>query len=716
MDDPSTSPPGSVPSLPQPRPIAPGANSLPDLDEEPPPLELHLPRPAAMPAARQLANGHTLMPAEVMLEPGATICPQDMQIPSPNHEGETGVLTTLPLDTAPPHGAAPAPITRVKRRQGLMPGDRLGRFKLERVIGQGATATVWAAQNETLNSRVAIKIFHRRDLPFERVLGEARAAAGIPSPHVIWVYDVGTFDGYHSIVMELSADNEGVIARSLRTADITDPEDAARLLSQAARGVEAAHKGSVFHKDIKPANILRHPANGRAQITDFGLANPDLWRAAQPAEIRDSQSTVCLDAMITPPADADDPHQVIRGRIRLGTPEFMAPEQAHGLRPDLDPANPEHRRYLVALDVYGLGATLYSILAGKAPHPSLEDDSPGALDALFTTIAHGPSPCLRSTTTVWKVPRRLAAIVDKAVSFDPLDRHTSASALADDLDAWLATRPTSLDGPVTRLGVHLWRRRATVTLLSILALMTVGSTALVLVNDRTINDQKAELAAQGVALEELATTHAATSQDLDNTRVNLDHTRSALTARDKELGSTKQQLESRSRTLKATKANLAEQELALETTASELMETRGNLGAVEADLATTQAVLSAEQQRAAAFETEADRLTHGLRQTRADLDRTLSDLSSARMELVTTRDALASSRDDLQDERLKLDGVQRELAASTVAERAATERLSLAEGRVVDLQQRVRDLKARGKALYEENQALRQIIGSTPPP
>ena len=174
---------------------------------------------------------------------------------------------------APPGGPGGVPAR-------LIPGVRLGRWSLDRVIGEGATATVWAAHHSVLGTPVAIKVFSPRGLAWQQVLGEARAAAGIPSPNAIWVYDVDTFDGHHCIVMELSASGEQ-LAGSLRDLGKLAPDRAARLVAQAARGVAAAHAGSVFHKDIKPANILVHPLDGRAQITDFGLANPLLWRNHQ---------------------------------------------------------------------------------------------------------------------------------------------------------------------------------------------------------------------------------------------------------------------------------------------------------------------------------------------------------------------------------------------------------------------------------------------------
>jgi serine/threonine protein kinase len=311
----------------------------------------------------------------------------------------------------------------------LAAGLRLDRWVLERRLGKGATAEVWAARHAELDAPVAIKLFRGRAASLAHVLGEAKAAAGIPSPNAIWVYDAGEIGGHQAIVMELCGGGERP-PRSLADADDLSPAEAARLIAEAARGVAAAHAGHVFHKDIKPANILQNPLDGRAQITDFGLASPSLWRRPAHAP-HPAASTLWLDADGTGGEDLPAPRPQsptledhlapVRGGVRVGTPEFMAPEQAAGLRRDLDPHDPRVAAVLRAIDVYGLGATLYTLLAGEPPFPhgTLAGRSDLDAEAILAQILEGPPPPLRARAP--HVPARLAAIVARAMAPDPRD-------------------------------------------------------------------------------------------------------------------------------------------------------------------------------------------------------------------------------------------------------------------------------------------------------
>lgn len=582
---------------------------------------------------------------------------------------------------APPGGPGGVPAR-------LIPGVRLGRWSLDRVIGEGATATVWAAHHSVLGTPVAIKVFSPRGLAWQQVLGEARAAAGIPSPNAIWVYDVDTFDGHHCIVMELSASGEQ-LAGSLRDLGKLAPERAARLVAQAARGVAAAHAGSVFHKDIKPANILVHPLDGRAQITDFGLANPLLWRNHQTD--REALSTVALDdgeSVVRPP---NDPLAPIRGSLRVGTPEFMAPEQAQGLRRDLDPKDPIHARHLVAIDVWGLGATLYALLSGQAPYPHGPSPSgePSA-PAIMAQVATAPPLPLGSLTAV---PRRLAAIVERAMRRDPLERYASATALADDLDAWCDDRPTSLDRGLTALGVHVYRERARALLVAALTVVTLGSTAVVARNAAEIDRQQADLAAAGQALRELEGSRDRLATQLRGTRESLEATRSELSEKTHRLD---------------------QQQEALGVAIAEVDRLAVDLDARAGDLETRNLELTVADARIQAMEDDLDALRREL-DTLTNVSAGLElDLSATRARLANVSTDLDRTRSELVDELGRSATLDRSLADAVADADAQRRRAASAEERALDLERQratlqgtVQTISARVAALESELALLR---------
>lgn len=671
-------------------------------------------------------KGPTLLPVEAPAPKGPTLLPDDAEALT---EARTDA-GRVPVDAGQPP-VAPGfdqerrrvrlPPRRVPADRSeatpLRPGAHLGRWVLERPLGEGATASVWSAHHEQLGASVAIKIFHRTDLSFRRVLGEARAAAGIPSRFAVWVYDVDTLGGHHAIVMELCA-SDNAPAQSLRELEDVTPAEAARLLSQAARGVQAAHEVGVFHKDIKPANILVNPTDGRAQITDFGLANPELWRrAAGPRpEPHPAQSTICLHLLTTSPAQAQDPHRAVRGTLRIGTPEFMAPEQAAGVRRDLDATEELDRRYLVAMDVYGLGASLYHLLAGTPPFPfDLGDPAKLTAKAIMDqVVAQPPRPLGRVAPTV---PRRLVRIVERAMARDPFDRYASASALADDLDAWLANRPTSQDrGPLLRLGVHLYRERGPVALVSALAVVTLASTALVAANARQIDAQSAELGRQRSALTELQAQHEAVTADLADLQAVLSRTEGeleeqgrlaetrgrALAEREQRLAVTSEQLQTTEGELAATAAQLASREVALSST-------EGELAASLARLADTTTQLAASESKAASLGQLRDRLETDLVDTRASLARTTGELATAR----ATAAASTERAEALQAEVARL---RASVAAKTARLEAVEQSAAGASRELAVLRARVDQLVAETTALKEENGYLRRLMtgGRTP--
>jgi serine/threonine protein kinase len=336
-------------------------------------------------------------------------------------------------------------------------GDRLGPYRLEERLGAGSSGSVWRAFDEHLQAWTALKVFRPRqdDDALEAVLREARAASGILSDHVVRIKSAGRFpDGPHFLEMLLCAEyrpgpagEQLVVARSLAESPPLSAVEAARMVADAARGVEDAHRIGVIHRDVKPANILVLPVSRRALVTDFGLAAPGLH--APPSAVGSPTATVTVE--------------VEGGRI-VGTPAFMAPEQAAGAAPGR------------TTDVYSLGATLYALLANRPPYLPTGRHPVPALDVIAGVRA-GPPPPLPTG-----VPRRLRAIVDKAMARNPVARYPTALALAVDLDAWRSSRPTSIERRTPWLALVLFCQRnrelvATAAGMAILLLLSISGLA-----------------------------------------------------------------------------------------------------------------------------------------------------------------------------------------------------------------------------------------------
>ncbi len=320
-------------------------------------------------------------------------------------------------------------------------GTRLmDRYRLDERLGAGAMGIVYRALDEDLRRPVAVKLL-RNDLlvgkaavaRFER---EAEVLAALKHDQIVTVHDRGrTGAGESFLVMELI---EGVpldaaleaIGAATERATPSEREDSrrralsdlfpvaaepqleptwvgtcARWAAELADGLHAAHQAGVMHRDVKPSNVLLR-LNGRPVLIDFGIA------------ARTDQATLATR------------------ETTLGTPAYMAPEQ---LRPDA--------LARATTDVYGLGATLYHLLAGRAPFV-------GSLAEILGSVeVHEPEPLhWRALGT----PRDLRAIVERAMAKRPDDRYPTAADFAADLRAFLAFRPVQARpiGPLTRI----WRR------------------------------------------------------------------------------------------------------------------------------------------------------------------------------------------------------------------------------------------------------------------
>ncbi len=266
-------------------------------------------------------------------------------------------------------------------------------YELLHELGRGGTAVVYLARQVALDRRVALKMVLAGGFASaadrQRFRAEAAAVAAVQHPGIVQVYEVGACGDRPYFALEYCPG--GSLAQRL-TGGPLPPRDAAALIEQVARAVHAAHDRGIVHRDLKPGNIL-FAEDGTPKITDFGLARR-----------------------------ADTDTALTRTGAVLGTPSYMAPEQARGRR-DVGPA----------ADVYALGAVLYECLTGRPPFLAAT-----GLDTVLHAIHDDPVPPSRLTP---KVPRDLETIALKCLQKDPAKRYPGAEALADDLARFLAGEP-----------------------------------------------------------------------------------------------------------------------------------------------------------------------------------------------------------------------------------------------------------------------------------
>jgi eukaryotic-like serine/threonine-protein kinase len=300
-------------------------------------------------------------------------------------------VSSQPTPRAPTGSSEPSPPAV---ESAPAPGQLDGRYVIERELAHGGMGRVFAGRDLRLGRDIAIKVLRKPDASaIARFEQEVRLAARLQHPGIVTVYDAGfRSTGEPFLVMKL------VLGRSLERA-IADAEtlaDRMALLPHLAAVTDAlayAHDQGVVHRDLKPENIILG-AFGETVVLDWGLAKAVGADHASPAG----------PAASGPATDVAD--GLTRDGAVMGTPAYMAPEQAAGQPVD------------VRADVYALGAILYKTLAG-APPP--------------TTGAAIPLARLEP-----RVPRDLLAIVDKAMARQREDRYPSAFELADDLRRYLA--------------------------------------------------------------------------------------------------------------------------------------------------------------------------------------------------------------------------------------------------------------------------------------
>lgn len=383
--------------------------------------------------------------------------------------------------------SAPAPIADLPCDFGPRAPDGRARYTLTCLLGTGSTGVVYSATDRVLSepdrpAEVAIKLLSsdRADQRLaSRLTEEATKARRVNHPNVVRVLDRGQSDGQPYIVYELlkAGDLQGLLDRR---AGRLSAREAVALCVQIARGVEAAHAAGLVHSDIKPANVLLDEQQ-RVKIADFGIA-ARLSRALSDSPVRGT------------------------GTGPVGNMAFIAPEQFRC----------EPGCFSGPADIYAIGGVLFFMLTGQHAN----GDTPEAVaNRLAVAQPRGtPGPSIRVAGSAGD--ESLDRVCARALSPHPADRHASAAALADDLEAWLEHRPISWQRPsVLRVG-RLWcRRRPLVAALSVMTgLVFVTGVVSVLLYAERVSRQNAMLLDQNSRFREMLNVLEDVEEMLDPSR------------------------------------------------------------------------------------------------------------------------------------------------------------------------------------------------------
>ncbi len=277
---------------------------------------------------------------------------------------------------------------------GAPPAAQVPGYEILETLGRGGMGVVYKARQVSLNRVVALKMIlsgpHAGSEALARFGMEAEATARLQHPNIVQIFDVGNHAGMPYFVLEYCGG--GTLADRLRGTPLP-PREAAQTVARVARAIQAAHERGIVHRDLKPGNVLLDAA-GQPKVSDFGLAR------RLEAEVGMTHS----------------------GAV-LGTPSYMAPEQAAGRIRDVGPAT----------DVYALGAILYECLTGRPPFRG-----EAILETLNQVVTSEPVPPRRLNPAV---PRDLESICLKCLQKEPARRYATAAQLADDLEHWLTGEP-----------------------------------------------------------------------------------------------------------------------------------------------------------------------------------------------------------------------------------------------------------------------------------
>jgi serine/threonine protein kinase len=300
---------------------------------------------------------------------------------------------------APPAGAPQDGASGAERR--------IGPYRVERELGQGAMGRVLLCVDERSGRQAALKTLAlSREFQGEaltearqRFFREAETASRLHHPDIVAVLEAGEDEGVAFIAMELLAGHD--LDEHAAARQLLPVTEVLEIVARVAQALAHAHRQGVTHRDVKPANIMVDPLTGSVKVTDFGIAR-----------IIDSTQT--------------------RTGLVLGTPSYMSPEQMAGARID------------GRSDLYSLGVTLFQLLTGQLPYRG------GSMSSLIQAIAHEPAPDIRSLRP--ELSQALADVVALALGKHPDRRYATGDAMAGDLRtvaAMMAAAPEPVATPLS---------------------------------------------------------------------------------------------------------------------------------------------------------------------------------------------------------------------------------------------------------------------------
>jgi eukaryotic-like serine/threonine-protein kinase len=393
---------------------------------------------------RHLATTGLLTPADMLLRDGETEWQPANNLPDlfrPRTISETKksadnrVLTAQPAATRVT-GRPPGAAAKLVEQEGASAFPQVPGYEVLGELGRGGMGVVYKARQAKLNRLVALKMIlasgEASEAQLTRFDLEARSLARLKHPNIVQLYEVGEYQGQPFFSLELV--EGGSLARRLDGKTLP-AEQAAQLVETLARAMYAAHRHGIIHRDLKPANVLV-AADGQLKVTDFGLAK----------DLRDVSGPTATGAV-------------------MGTPAYMAPEQAAGQTDQFGPHT----------DVYALGAILYEALCGSPPF------SGPPQFVLYNVLEREPASPRQANR---RIPVDLETICLKCLEKDPRQRYRSAAELAEELRCYRKGEPIQALPP--RMGGRLlkWARRRPALaavyalLLLVLALGSLGFGAL----------------------------------------------------------------------------------------------------------------------------------------------------------------------------------------------------------------------------------------------
>lgn len=311
---------------------------------------------------------------------------------------------------------------------------RIGCYHVMECVGRGGMGVVFRAWDSDLRRIVAVKFVRKEFLGSgdsrNRFLREARAAAAVTHPNIVTVHTIGEFKGVPYLVMEL-VEGES-LQRKIRAGKRYRPLELLQLVLQLCEALQEAHARGIVHRDIKPSNVLIDRGNGRAKVSDFGLAHL---------------------------GDGEQSWNSEQGTV-LGTPAYMSPEQVNG-----EPADARS-------DLFSLGCLIYAVVTGRSPF-----EASRFTESATRVIGHSPMPLSESNPGV---PVVISTIVSRLIEKNPKDRYQSAQEVAETVKEALRTmsggEPLDVTETIRVKSRVPWRKR-TALLLSLTGILLLGGGA-----------------------------------------------------------------------------------------------------------------------------------------------------------------------------------------------------------------------------------------------